>query len=253
MKLPDPLLQGMAAAVASPNVGFGSSLGGAFRRLSDESSSGAASSTSAASRLSRPSLAKDHNVGGVGIVFSKDQAGLFTVRTLQEGSCAAASGMRPGDIIVSVDGVKTEGLTMRQVAAAISGAVGSPVMLMIRRGNQSGNVTLERMPGLSKGVVGKEQPVTPGQSLPLSSPPASAADDAPRSYIADELSARSRDSEVIAAVRTPPLSKLLSPPLLSTCRRGQTSPSHRSWTMSQKSRIVSGCPKISSALISFWN
>ena len=46
--------------------------------------------------------------------------------------------------------------------------------------------------------------MTPGQSLPLSSPPASAADDAPQSYIADELSARSRDSEVIAAFHTPP-------------------------------------------------
>ena len=56
---------------------------------------------------------------------------------------------------------------MRQVAAAISGDVGTQVVLMIRRGTQSGNVTLERMLGLSKGAVGGSgKLLTAGTSQP---------------------------------------------------------------------------------------
>jgi membrane-associated protease RseP (regulator of RpoE activity) len=148
----------MAAAVVSQ--GFGK-ISGAFSRLGDELPSDAASAGSATPHNSqRRNQTSSSNLGGVGIVFSKDQSGYFVVRTLHEGSCAAASGICPGDVIVSVDGAGTQGMSMRQVASAISGAVGSQVTIKIRRGTQSGNVTLERMPGFSKGVVGRDMPLS---------------------------------------------------------------------------------------------
>lgn len=140
----------MTAVVASY---FGMNTG-TFPRLADDEPSVGSASPHASNRRSGTS---GSNLGGVGIIFSKDKLGNFVVRTLQDGSCAAASGICPGDIIVSVDGSNTEGMSMRQVASAISGVAGSHVSLKIRRGTQAGNVTLERMPGFSKGVVGSDR------------------------------------------------------------------------------------------------
>ncbi len=120
-------------------------------------------------------------------MFSKDQSGNFVVRTLQGGSCAAASGICPGDVIESIDGASTQGMSVRKVASAISGVVGSQVTLKIRRGTQSGNVTLERMPGFSKAVVGREYP------------PRSAAEDTRRTRDNEAAASSSRSGENSAA------------------------------------------------------
>lgn len=142
----------MTAVVASY---FGMNAG-TFPRLADDEPSVGSASPHTSNRRSAAS-GSNSGLGGVGIIFSKDKSGSFVVRTLQDGSCAAASGICPGDIIVSVDGNNTEGMSMRQVASAISGVAGSQVTLKIRRGTQTGNVTLERMPGFSKAVVGNDR------------------------------------------------------------------------------------------------
>ena len=102
------------------------------------------------------------------MTFSKDELGNFVVRSLQAGSGAAASGIQPGDVIVSVDDIMTERMGIRQVASAISGPVDSHVALTIRRGSQTGKVELVRMSGLLKGVVAKDRSLF-AQPSPLSS------------------------------------------------------------------------------------
>lgn len=161
---------------------------GAFSRVGhNQPSVGSASPTFS----ERSSSTSSSNMGGVGIVFSKDQSGNFVVRTLQGGSCAAASGICPGDVIESIDGANTQGMSMRKVASAISGVVGSQVMLKIRRGTQSGNVTLERMPGFSKAVVGREHP------------PGSTTEDLLRSRDIETAASSSRSAENFAATSGP--------------------------------------------------
>jgi hypothetical protein len=155
----------MAAAVASLNATFVDMIAGSFRRPAQDAASDISVSSQNSSCLRKSSKSI---VGGVGITFSKDEQGNFVVRSLQAGSGAAASGIQPGDVIISVDDVMTEGMGMRQVAAAISGPVDSHVALTIRRGSQTGKVELVRMSGLLKGVVGKDQSLS-AQPSPLSS------------------------------------------------------------------------------------
>lgn len=138
-------------------------------------------------------------------MFSKDRSGNFVVRALQEGSCAAASGISIGDAIVSVDGAQTAGMSMRQVAAAISGEVGSQVTLMIRRGAQSGNVTLERMAGLSKGAVSGKDQGAESSAQPSPTAASSIADSLPPSERATDSITNSsppseRNQEIIGVI-----------------------------------------------------
>lgn len=138
-------------------------------------------------------------------MFSKDKLGNFVVRALQEGSCALASGICPGDAIVSVDGAPTAGMSMRQVAAAISGEVGSQVVLVIRRGSQSGNVTLERMAGLSKGAVSSKDQGAESAAQPSPTASSSIADSLPPSERATDSITNSsppsdRNQEIMAVI-----------------------------------------------------
>ena len=138
-------------------------------------------------------------------MFSKDKLGNFVVRALQEGSCALASGICPGDAIVSVDGAQTAGMSMRQVAAAISGEVGSQVVLVIRRGSQSGNVTLERMAGLSKGAVSSKDQGAESAAQPSPTASSSIADSLPPSERATDSITNSsppsdRNQEIMAVI-----------------------------------------------------
>jgi hypothetical protein len=154
----------MAAAVASLNATF-DMIAGSFRRPAQDEASAISVSPQDSPCLSKSSKSA---VGGVGITFSKDELGNFVVRSLQAGSGAAASGIQPGDVIVSVDDIMTEKMGIRQVASAISGPVDSHVALTIRRGSQTGKVELVRMSGLLKGVVAKNRSLF-AQPSPLSS------------------------------------------------------------------------------------
>jgi hypothetical protein len=160
----------MAAAAASLSAAFGF-VTSAFSRSSTEPAN---CDAAAAPRNSlNRSQGAAAGLGGVGIVFSKDSSGCFVVRSVQDGSCAAASGISPNDVIVSVDGFATKGLSIRQVAAAISGQVGSQVVLTIQRGTQAGTVVLVRAAGVCRGTVGSSS-MTPTR---LSSQPSPAAAD----------------------------------------------------------------------------
>lgn len=81
-------------------------------------------------------------LAGVGVEISKD--GPFVVASdVQDGSPAAAAGIRPGDIFVQVDGYTvTERDTPDDVALRLRGPVGSKVGVVMRRGEE-GNYAVD--------------------------------------------------------------------------------------------------------------
>lgn len=81
---------------------------------------------------------------GIGIVLeTKD--GQAVIADVLEDSPAAESGLRAGDVVVSVDGQATIGLSLDRVSDMIRGAAGSQVVLRIRRqGEQEMTATMVR-------------------------------------------------------------------------------------------------------------
>ena len=60
------------------------------------------------------------------------------------GSPAEAAGLQPGDVIVAVDGVSLDGMTIDQATAKIKGPRNTPVTLSIERGTQTIDVSIVR-------------------------------------------------------------------------------------------------------------
>jgi len=69
---------------------------------------------------------------GIGIVI-EERAGQVVVTEVLEESPAIESGLRAGDVILSVDGVPAVGLSLERVSQMIRGAEGSEVSLTIQR------------------------------------------------------------------------------------------------------------------------
>lgn len=80
--------------------------------------------------------------GGIGAVLSL-QDGRITVVAFMEDTPAARGGLRPGDIILQVDGVAIDGMGLTEVILRIRGAQGTPVRLLLRHRDASGTEELE--------------------------------------------------------------------------------------------------------------
>ena len=81
--------------------------------------------------------------GVIGIYVSFDGVNP-TVSGLVPGSPAEKAGLRTGDVIVTIDGKDTKGLTADQTSVLIRGPVGTSVELGIRRGDQQLTVAVQR-------------------------------------------------------------------------------------------------------------
>ena len=68
----------------------------------------------------------------------------ITIVSTLTGSPAEAAGVRPGDVIVSVDGDPVEGRTLDSVTAQVRGPAGTDVTLGLRRGESDLTVTITR-------------------------------------------------------------------------------------------------------------
>jgi len=85
-------------------------------------------------------------LSGIGLRLREEEsiAALSVVEPLLN-SPAIRAGLRTGDLILSIDGQSTQGMTVDEAAQLIRGPVGSPVTLTIRRGSQTEyDVTLIR-------------------------------------------------------------------------------------------------------------
>jgi carboxyl-terminal processing protease len=69
---------------------------------------------------------------GVGMVVGMEER-IVTIVSVFEGSPAEAADIQPGDIVLSVDGVSSEGRTLDDVVSGIKGPEGSPVVLEMYR------------------------------------------------------------------------------------------------------------------------
>ncbi|MCL6553750.1 MAG: S41 family peptidase [Firmicutes bacterium] len=78
---------------------------------------------------------------GIGVVI-EDRAGQVVVSDVLDNSPASEAGIRSGDVILSVDGTSTAGLSLEQVSQMIRGAEGTTVTLQLRRSDQAEPLTL---------------------------------------------------------------------------------------------------------------
>jgi len=78
---------------------------------------------------------------GIGIVL-EDRGGHPTITNVLENSPASESGLRAGDIILTVDGTSTTGMSLDQVSQMIRGAEGTTVTLGLQRQGQAEPVTV---------------------------------------------------------------------------------------------------------------
>ena len=96
--------------------------------------------------------------GDIGLDLSKERS-LGYIRVIHpiEGSAAEGSGVKPGDIIESIDGVTTRNIGLVQAGYLLSGEIGSKVELKIRRLGRSEPVlmSVSRERGQSPSVRGR--------------------------------------------------------------------------------------------------
>jgi len=74
------------------------------------------------------------DTGGIGLVVTLDH-GVVKVISPQDGSPAAAAGLKPGDLIYRIDKEPTYDLNLTQIEQKLRGPAGSEAALMLRRGN----------------------------------------------------------------------------------------------------------------------
>lgn len=83
---------------------------------------------------------------GIGVTIEEHPKGIQIVGTF-EGGAAAQAGILPGDIILSVDGIATNGMSIQQASSMITGKEGTAVQLQILTSNnskQSFNITRKK-------------------------------------------------------------------------------------------------------------
>ena len=114
-------------------------------------------------------------LAGPGIVFGFDaEGGGARVRSLLPGSAAARSGaLRPGDLILAIDGAATRGMPPAAVSQRLLGTEGSSVSLEVAP-RAGGDPLVVRLPRLSARAVGpapQSSPAPPALPRAFMAPP----------------------------------------------------------------------------------
>ena len=95
------------------------------------------------------------NQTGVGMVVTIEN-GQLRIISPQDGSPAAQAGVKPGDVIFSIDKEPTYDLTLGEAEQKLSGPAGSGVALTLRRGNGGPiDVTIKREPFKLQTVISR--------------------------------------------------------------------------------------------------
>ncbi|MDE2229929.1 MAG: S41 family peptidase [Alphaproteobacteria bacterium] len=82
--------------------------------------------------------------GGLGIEVTMEN-GLVKVVSPIDGTPAAKAGLKPGDLIVAINGEPISGMSLNDAVEKMRGPIGSEIKLLIRRGNKEPfTVTLQR-------------------------------------------------------------------------------------------------------------
>lgn len=72
--------------------------------------------------------------GGVGAMIQKTPSGPIMITEVYAGSAAIKSGLEPGDLILAVDGISTDSLTVSQTSSMMRGRASTNVRLKVQKG-----------------------------------------------------------------------------------------------------------------------
>ena len=86
-----------------------------------------------------------NNYVGIGVMVTKEENGPLEIQSVQEGGSAAEAGMLPGDRITAVNGTPVDDLTLEEATGLVTGEEGTPVNLLVLRGEESFELTLLRV------------------------------------------------------------------------------------------------------------
>src|ERR1043166_7116970 len=97
--------------------------------------------------------------GGVGIRLGPDRAGNYVVESPIPGTPAFEAGIRPGDIILKIDGRATDQMTLKKVGEMIQGEPGTDVTLTVvhENGKEPVDMTLKRAEIKIESVMGDKR------------------------------------------------------------------------------------------------
>ncbi len=79
--------------------------------------------------------------GGIGSSVSSVDGKITTV-SVNPGSPAEASGLKPGDIILEINGISTSGMTVEDVVAKVQGAAGTQLTLQVQHEGETTSVLI---------------------------------------------------------------------------------------------------------------
>jgi carboxyl-terminal processing protease len=82
--------------------------------------------------------------GGIGLEIGENNDGVLEVIAPLKGTPAAAAGFQTGDLIVSIDGKSTQGVSSDDAVNLIRGPVGTSVILSIVRGGKQQDIKVTR-------------------------------------------------------------------------------------------------------------
>ncbi len=109
-----------------------------------------------------PGLKKKEFIGiGIRIFLDQETANLI-VHSSIKGSPAAKSGIKPGDLILSIDGRSTKGMGLKEAIELIKGEEGSNVRIVIQRMNDSGKRNQVNLRLKREKILISNQPVSSG-------------------------------------------------------------------------------------------
>jgi CHAT domain-containing protein/Flp pilus assembly protein TadD len=95
-------------------------------------------------------------VGGIGVQTRIDEkTKQLIIQLVASGGAAEKAGLKPGDIILEVDGKTVIGERQNQTISRIRGVIGTPVNLKLQRGNQT--ITVDIIRGKIQASTEKEQ------------------------------------------------------------------------------------------------
>ena len=85
---------------------------------------------------------------GIGAEVEMRRDGFLMIRAPMPGSPAEKAGLKPGDVVLAVDGVSIEGLSLLEAVALIRGPKDSPVILLVKHLTETEPVEIEVIRGV---------------------------------------------------------------------------------------------------------
>lgn len=124
-----------------------------------------------------PPAAPAATVGGVGIAFGPNADGELVVKAILPNGPASKTGLKPGGVLVAVDGKDIDGIAPEQLRAMLQGPVGSLVKLTIDTDTEVLDVVIQR--GAIPANAPPPQLDGPGGLQPRPQPPQPGVEPAP--------------------------------------------------------------------------